>query len=572
LNLQWYGSEDSAETTLSVAENTTMWSRIYDHMGSPWNLLRVDPAIKRAVSIGEPRWTPELVYNVDSLKRLFYGIAHTLVPHMISRDAHKRFVFDGNCKLVNNAVDETAMIIDFCLNNYAYNFPNETINGTFARSRLQTYLDDTSPLRKSSIRHKYGDRVRVEEFAGHKRLRLIMPNKTDKISYDRRVYRRAMSTSSFIGGFNAVEWFICLIEDLFNISLLQSSSDIINDIKAWFMNPNTDPALYPNVGGVYWLKYFITCEFPENLACMIGIGLEEALKQVTIIYALVMLALLALGLLSVVTLILSPVVYFIIVLAVAYHWSPACLVVFPSFTLGAGISIPFLPVPIGAWALPMCLWDDIMTLASKVFSGCLDWLIPAALVNGDVCPVCPATIDVVNCIDIGMGDGLSNILYLLYKAFGSTFCDIIIGLSSTILGGIIPGAQDYLMTVLNTFKTASPEQLDRLDACSIATAGSIAGVLVIFLFIGGILLFIVPALYGILVSLFGLLSITNVYETIVGQGDPTEYDIIPGDYGEEEDEEDYEDEEEDYAPMGSDIAGRVASFMRRNVLRKYKKD
>jgi len=524
--------------------------------------LTVNPEVyDRLFTFDSYGWTPEKTYNVEGLQRTFYRIANMIAPDHISRDAHERFVLGGgNCRLVDGTVEQSLIIVDFCLNNFAYNFPNST--------------NITNPTRRTGhTLRKYGDRVEVEEFKGSNRLRLQLDKEEKHVQLDRYVYRRATagtSTPTSLGGFNFIRWFICLIEDLFNLDALQSTDEFIQDMIDWFLNTNTDPSTYPDVGAIYYVTFLLRCEFPENVSCQIGIGIEEAFKKIAPIYLLILTVGAFAGFTSLFTMLLSPVIFAVIWGIVAYHWSPACLSLMPSFTMGEGITIPFLPIPLGMWSIPMCLWDDVVSVLNKYITPCLDFLISQSLVNGDICPTCPSSLDFINCSEIGMGDGLTNILYLMYKLFGSGFCTFIIGLSGTFFGRLLPGAQEYLMTVLSSYKNASPSHLERLDFCSVTTIGTIGLPIILLVLLGGFILFIVPAIYGAFVAFIGLFAQTNIYESLVAQAEPTSYDEISGEGQAPEPDDEEEEEPEDTPEYGQDIAGRMTSWFVGSLFKKKK--
>lgn len=520
---------------------------IFHYMGSLRN-LRIDPEVYDLMALPFAKWTPEIEHNHNVFKRLYYRLLNLVAPHYMTAEHHERFVLGGNCRLMDGIVDEATMIVDYCLNNWAYNLPNATYNTTYQNATAR-YVIESSKHRRGTISNKYGDRATWQPHLGSNRLRLNHVEET-KHKYVRP--RVLMFTN---GNFNLVEWFVSLIQDIVGVDANQSVDDFFDNLRGWFTNPNTDIMDYPNVGAAYWIQFAFICKFPDNVGCIVGTGIELAIRNVTIAYALVIIVLFATGLGSLLTFIASIFVYLIAILVVAYHWTPICLLPFPAFTMGFGISIPFLPIPIGFWALPMCLWDDLWNLLTKYFVQCLDFIIPAALVNGAVCPdpSMPMRIDIANCLDVGIGDGLSNLLYWMYTLFGETFCDVILAISQTTVGQLWPGLNAYLTTTLNAFKTAAMEggdQAERLRICAIITSGSIAFPLVFFVVIAAVLLFIIPAIYGIITALLGLFAQTNVYESLVTAGEPTEFDVIAGE--DDQIEPEYEDNDDE------SIAGRIA--------------
>jgi hypothetical protein len=178
--------------------------------------------------------------------------------------------------------------------------------------------------------------------------------------------------------------------------------------------------------------------------------------------------------------------------------------------------------------------------------------------------VCPARIDIANCLDVGVGDGLTNIIFLIYNTLGAGVTDFILGLFQTTVGLLFPGVATYLTEVLNSFKTATGDQLTRLQVCSILTLGSAAVVIFGAVIIGMFILFIVPLVYNLIVSALGLVAQTNVYESLLASGEPTEFDLIDGEdqapapapLGEEDPDEDEEPIQAQLGGMG--ISARIA--------------
>jgi hypothetical protein len=128
------------------------------------------------------------------------------------------------------------------------------------------------------------------------------------------------------------------------------------------------------------------------------------------------------------------------------------------------------------------------------------------MVAGVTCPTDPAvSIDVLNCRDVGVSDGLQNLLYLGFWVLGSGFCDFVLRVSSTILGTFIPGTQNYMELTLNSFKTASETQKQRLTFCFWATLPTILLPLGILFLAGLAIALLIPPLLlliNALVTLF----------------------------------------------------------------------
>lgn len=198
----------------------------------------------------------------------------------------------------------------------------------------------------------------------------------------------------------------------------------------------------------------------------------------------------------------------------------------PSFPLTQGLSVPIWPVPVAFPALPECALDEIVALADKYITDCYSGfnspnkLIPPYLINGELCPISlDQHIDVVNCEDVGVSDGIQNLLYLGFWTLGSGFCDIAIRFANTCFGQWWPGLLPYLETTLDGFKMASDAQMDRQTWCFWATLPSIAYPLIFLFFIFTLLGVMVPALVSFLVSGFYLFRATPFYTAIVGGGE-----------------------------------------------------
>jgi hypothetical protein len=99
----------------------------------------------------------------------------------------------------------------------------------------------------------------------------------------------------------------------------------------------------------------------------IGVGLEDALITVLWVSILVfvvgslflpslMLPLMAGG---------AFIFYIVVVPAAAWHYSPRCWLLTPSFPIGGGMNVPIWPVPVAFPALPECALDEIVALADK---------------------------------------------------------------------------------------------------------------------------------------------------------------------------------------------------------------
>jgi hypothetical protein len=499
-------------------------ARLSQGVGSLRN-LRLDESLLPDLT---PTWTEDKADVLFAGKRFLYHMLYAVAPHLVSREARIKFILNfTSCRLVEGIVRETAGIVSFCMNKYNYTLPTRVIQA------------------------RYGSNVRSEMHLGRHRLRWVgvgSSESTALMEIHPATYRRATRDPIVdMSSFDLIQWLSDRFEDITGIRLLNSGSTILRTIKEWITNPNTDYRHYPDVGALFYVRFALTCRFPENVACMFGIGLEQALIKVTIAFAIGIAALWVLGLLSTAALLVSPVIYFSAVMVVAYHWTPICAYPFPSFLLPGGISIPFIPIPIGPWALPMCLWDDVFALFDKYLKACLDFIIPQALVAGPVCPACPNMIDFINCRSIGIGDGASNVLFLLYDWFGETVATIFIGLGTSRLGRIWPGLADYLIAKFRIYRTASPTLVEQLRFCSYFSLPSILILVPLAVVLFSFLFYVLVPLYGLVVSGIRVLRYTHVAQVVVNQGEPTEDDQIPGE------------------PHGQDPIGRGAAFIQKRL-------
>lgn len=233
-----------------------------------------------------------------------------------------------------------------------------------------------------------------------------------------------------------------------------------------------------------------------------GVGLSKAIYDVSfwflivfvllsIIFPATLLPIIAFGLLA---------FYIIVVFVYAFRWSPRCLILTPTFLFGllggidedtqvpgagaiagfsrgvpTGLSVPFFAAA-SFPVFPMCLPDELFGLIDSWFALCgdflegtrWDFLLPDYMINGPRCPAMGEQIDVQSCADLGMGDGLTNALYLTYWLF-PTICDWVMRLGQSCYADYFPGSIVYLSAVLESFKDIPQTQMDRLTWCFWAT-------------------------------------------------------------------------------------------------------
>jgi hypothetical protein len=320
-----------------------------------------------------------------------------------------------------------------------------------------------------------------------------MPNETHNPLFDVhfREYRRAMAsrmpTNPAAGpaNFNLFRWILRTLEDLLEFGFGARADSWFDTIQDFLTNMNTDINDVPDIGLLYVLKFSFVCNFPENVNCSIGMGLETALLWCTVGFV----ALVVVGAL-IFPLILLPfqiigygIVFGLVFLGVAFHFPLSCLIIAPSF-----------PLPFG-FMFPECALDAIIEFADKWITNCYSPLIlPAYMIAGEVCPTNPMQhIDVLNCADVGVSDGIQNILFLGSRLLGESFCDLLINLAGTVFASIIPGLENYMMLTLDSFKGVSSTQRQRQWFCFWATLPTVFAP-VLILFIGGLvaITFVVP--------------------------------------------------------------------------------
>ena len=444
-----------------------------------------------------PQWTQENLDAIERVKRLYYQVYNRIWPGHLSKEIQERFLFLGNCQVLDRALDITTKVVDYCVNEAMPNMKrfDSDDNSLFRYMRTTSmYRNDT--YYSWSNRHRFEERPTApRDPRSWIRPQLLRKNATRNplLDVDYRTYRLNREvgphhfgsrnlTDPYAHGpanFNFFSWLLRLAENLLEFSLGAESDMWFEEIQKFLTNPNTDISLYPDVGLLYWLRFSFVCNFPENLNCSIGEGVETALLWTTVgfigvavvgtyILPLIMIPFYLIG---------FGFAFLLVFAAVAFHYPSSCMFMFPSF-----------PIPVGA-AVPQCIADALIEFADKWITDCYSPLIiPPYMIAGELCPANPMQkIDILNCRDVGVSDGIQNILYLGFWLFGSGFCDIMIQLSGTVIGAFIPGMQRYLVITLNDFKMASDTQMQRFTFCFWATIPTLLTPL-LFIFLGGLFL------------------------------------------------------------------------------------
>lgn len=442
------------------------------------------------------RWNPIVERNWERAQRLFWSIVHVLWPEKTPKHIHERFIIGGDCRAYDGFVELGSKVINYCIADFT---PN--LNDTVSRKMV-----------------------------------VIPRNKTTKAlrtTMDRRTYRRTMIQTA--QNWNFYDQVIAWIEDIFDVSLRSSGDEFFESWKAWFQNTNTKPSDYPDVGFLYWITFEYRCEFPENLNCSIGIGLTAALWEVGKYYLLIygVLILTFPGLMSIVGFFLGFTGYIIAVAAAAWHYSFGCTIMFPSTAVSQlAVTLPILPFPVNVFpALPFCMWDEILGVTDAIFRSTYSW-IPSSLFNGD-------NTGFINCKEVGISDGIQNLLFLGYFYLGNWFVELVYGITSTTLLRWIPGADTYMRSLITSFRQASETQKDRQLFCAWFTLPAIA-LPIFFIWIAtSLLLVFVPAIIGIIGAFFALIPTLPFYNSIMGNP-PNQMDgedEVPTESGDSESED-----------------------------------
>jgi len=445
---------------------------------------------------------------LEAGKRIIYAIAHIIWPHYIQKETHDRFIINGDCRIVDGVINTGTIIVDYCLNDFVAN------TNTSVRRVLGGYLNTTSHLRNGFYRDFHG-RIEYRTIGGWKRPRVITDGVSKRfrlpkgfVPLEQRTYHRARASSS---GSSAIS-FINTLSGWIGVDIIQTIDQWVADFIYWMKNPHIEDAYYPDVGARYWAQHMIICKWPTSLNCAIGTGLGTALVEVGKIYGIAFLILVAIfpGLLSPLSIVFNVLVYFLFVSIVAWHYSPACLILFPTSNLGSTVwTVPVLPIPINIFpALPMCLWDDVIGILDEIFATCYTW-IPQTILNNQQCV---GSVSLPNCDDVGLTSPMGALAYWGYKIFGSWWCDFMNGLTS-----LFP----YLgstSTICAAIKDPSPTQGDRLFYCAIMSSGSLVLVGVGFYVVGTFIIAVVAALINALHAVILIVPTLPFYDGIAGMG------------------------------------------------------
>jgi hypothetical protein len=476
-----------------------------------------------------PVWTDEKRRNWERAQGVYYRTYNQIWPGHLSPEIEKRFLFGSNCVLIDRVVNITLKTVEFCLLAAAPNTGN-----TKRRDQLVDYANNVAFYRERGYygyknRHKFVERRYIENdpnsYIRPKWIGEVKPKPNVTIrDVPMRTYQHAMR-SSFVqydvgpSGWNFYYWLLWLVETISEFALGSAAVSWWDAARVWLLNPNTSELDWPDVGLLYWIEFPFLCKFPQNLDCSIGTGLGTALFWVTIAFA---------GVTIVGTEIFPPLAlpievigfttaYFAVLAAVAWHYSPRCLFIFPSF-----------PIPFGV-ALPMCLMDEVIAFFDKWITNCYSPLIiPPYMISGTLCPTDPnQQIDFINCAQVGVSDGITNVLFWGFWIIGSGFASAVRNICTSVVATWIPGFPQYIATTMDSFQYTNPTNFQRMIFCSFWTLPALAGpylfCLVAGMFLGGIVPDLLVFLASILSFAFTLPLVRSVPGVSTDQwfGEPT---------------------------------------------------
>lgn len=520
------------------------------------------------------RWTERINHNWDAVHRIIRNAIHTVWPHYTTQEHHERFIIAGNCRLMDGLIELGTEVADYCIAEFIENTPTNRDDPLFGRYWKETQGFRNRKWNNETYEWKPGR-------AGGDWKRPVLRNqqysyKSYRQRIDSRVYKRSrVGTTDSSGRFHLYEFAIDLVERIFGIDLRQTQDNFFAEFADWVQTTNTKPSDYPNVGALYYLSFHLRCEWPENLNCGIGIGLKEALKKVSIYYVIIIVAI-SLSFPSILTIFgifFSLPAFVLAVVTVAWHYSFGCTIMFPSTAIWPfAVTVPIFPFPVNILpALPECLWDELIDLADAIFATSYSF-IPQTLFNG------ADGTGIVNCYDIGISDGVQNVLFLGYYYFGNVFVDILIFLSSTTFARIIPGFDTYIVGSLNSYRLASPTEQERQLFCAWFTLPSIIFPALILWLIASFLLIFVPALLAIFSAFIAFIPTLPWYDSITQPNVASGFNAIEGEdnYPVLDEDDDEEDESTPVPPkplaVNSGLAGWAARKIHHWTMGKQKKE
>lgn len=455
-------------------------------------------------------------YNRESAERVLRSVTHQILPFYTTHETHRRFILNGNCTIADGIAALGTQFFAYCIAQQQMNSGNE--NGTFVRDMLPYY--------QKNYLNVMGDKIewRADRFSGWKRPAMKRGNsfvdwllRRNRETVDHRHYRRTVAQASGINGL-IIGW----INSIFGINLLQMLNEYFVDVQNWVSNTNIAWSDYPNVGLRFWALFQIQCRNPYNLNCGIGLGLGEALWLVGVIFlgVGVVLTLLFPALRNWLAFAFTLVIYFIVVAEVAWGYSPACLMLFPSIQYGDDMSLPILPIPLSIFpALPECLMDQVVQVLDSIFASCYSW-IPECWLNQGPCLSCPDRLSFPDCnSEIQLINPLQITIYWGYRIFGNSFCSVMRGLSSNVVGMWIPGFDSTVAQTCINVNTNSPTQQCRQQLCGILGVLSLSFVFITLLALSTFIITMCVPLIDVFHGSLLLIPTLFGYDAAVGMGE-----------------------------------------------------
>ena len=150
------------------------------------------------------------------------------------------------------------------------------------------------------------------------------------------------------------------------------------------------------------------------------------------------------------------------------------------------------------------------------------------MVYGNECPTCDTMIDFINCKQVGVSDGLQNILWLGTRAFGNGFCDWIMSASQTNFFQIwFPGFDDYTAAQCANLQSPTETAYKQQRWCFWATSPAMVLPLTIGVLGATLMGFVVPAILNLIIAFAYFLAASPLIVTVPGGG--SQYFYHPGD-------------------------------------------
>jgi hypothetical protein len=530
-------STDNTTTTGSSNERTESFlAPFMRHLGNVWEERRKvwqetkfsfwtadlhfyslsDIIVKRW---SKPRWRTNQLEQAEKLKRLYYKTKEYIWPGSVPAELHERFLFNSNCVLVDRIVNLTMKVVEICAAEALANLRESPSERMREVANKWSAAFDSASLYRSGEDDYYGWRNRPKIQMQHSvpgdNTSWIRPkwigDKSHTIRHnttiDHRVYRRqVVMERRGPAGFNFIDWIIATVEDIFGFAFNVEADHWYDVITRWLLNSNTNVKQWPDVGLLYWLRFSFVCNFPESYNCSIGTGLELGIAYTFLGFlGLILLSWLAFAPLSMpFQLIGWPLAIFGVFLAVAFHFPILCMIPLPPISTGFGV--------------PACILDEGLAFLDKWITNCYAFILPNYMIAGDVCPTNPdQAIDFLNCRDVGVSDGVQNLLFLGVWLLGDGFIDFMLMLTAAIFGQWWPGLQTYMETTLNGMRNAERTTHQRMLWCFYATLPAVA-IPLLFLFVGGILFAaIFPWIFQLLDRTLALFYTTPFASLLPGQ-------------------------------------------------------